>query len=119
MERRFESAWVQIVPSLWEEPFGLVAAEAMMRGTAVIATSVGGLTESVQHGQTGLIVPPADEGALTAALIKMLSNRQTAEQMGKTGRKVALSKFSETTYIEKMLELYHQILENSDKIRGK
>ncbi len=118
MERRFESAWVQIVPSLWEEPFGLVAAEAMMRGTAVIATSVGGLTESVQHGKTGLIVPPADEGALTAALIKMLSNRQMAEQMGKTGRKIALSKFGATAFIEKMLGLYHKILENSDKMKG-
>jgi len=41
MEDALASAWVQAVPSLWEEPFGLVAAESMMRGTAVVASDAG------------------------------------------------------------------------------
>ena len=60
MEARFESAWVQIVPSIWEEPFGLAAAEAMMRGTAVIASRTGGLAEIVQDDLCGFLVPPGD-----------------------------------------------------------
>lgn len=41
LERRFDQAWVQVVPGRWEEPGGNVVLEAMMRGTAVVASAVG------------------------------------------------------------------------------
>ena len=47
VERRFAGAWAQVAPSVWEEPFGLVAVEAAMRGTAVVASDIGGLPETV------------------------------------------------------------------------
>lgn len=58
---------VVVVPSRWEG-FGLVAIEAMRAGVAVLASSVGGLPESVVDGETGRLVPPGDAGALAAAL---------------------------------------------------
>ena len=76
------SAWLLAAPSLMEEPFGLSVAEAQMRGTAVIATASGGHLQTVVHGVTGILLPPADVDALCSALAKMLSNRSLAESMG-------------------------------------
>lgn len=117
MEQRFAHAWVQVVPSRWAEPFGIVAAEAMMRGTAVIATRMGGLAEIVRDGETGLLIPPNDGEALATALLRILSDRQIAEQMGKIGHDTALTHFSETTFIDKFIHLYQVLLEKG-KIDG-
>ena len=110
MERLFDAAWVQAVPSRWDEPFGRSAAEAMMRGTAVVASASGGLTEIVgEDGQRGLLFPPGDEEALADAILLLLQNRELAEQMGKTGREFALLHFNQETDLNKILRLYERI----------
>ncbi len=109
MENLFAKAWVQAVPSRWEEPFGLVAAEAMMRGTAVVASNSGGLAEIVQNGQTGFLIPTDDTDALAEALVCLLRNRELAEQMGQAGRRVALAHFSEETFVDGIIQLYQTL----------
>jgi glycosyltransferase involved in cell wall biosynthesis len=64
MERHFEEAWASVVPSLWAEPFGLVAVEAITRGVPVIVSAAGGLGEVVEPGARGLLFPNNDEDAL-------------------------------------------------------
>lgn len=108
-ERVCATAWVQAVPSRWAEPFGIVAAEALMRGTAVVASNAGGLAEIVQDGQTGLLVPPGDVDALAAALLRLLRDRELAEQLGQAGRQSALVHFNEDACIEKFLAVYHRL----------
>lgn len=109
MEKELDRAWVQTVPSRWAEPFGLVAVEAMMRGTAVVATGTGGLAEIVVAGQTGQHVPPGDAPALAQALIPLLQDRERAEQLGQAGRDRALAHFTAQANAEKLLELYQRI----------
>ena len=106
MEHRLETAWVQVVPSRLEEPFGLAAAEGMMRGTAVVATDAGGLREIVQHGRTGLRVPPGDVEALAAALLQLLGNRERAEVLGRAGRTRAGAHFSQEACADQFIGLY-------------
>lgn len=103
------SAWVQAVPSRWEEPFGLVAGEGLMRGTAVVATNTGGLSELVQDGITGFSVPPNDADALAEALLAILSDRERAERMGQAGRTFALNHLTEDHVVENFLDVYHRI----------
>ncbi len=110
MEEVLEPAWVHVVPSTWEEPFGTVAAEAMMRGTAVIASDHGGLPEQVRHDVTGLLVPPDDTEALTSALIRILSDRGLAEAMGREGRQVALRDFSHDRFVEDVEAAYRRLV---------
>ena len=110
MEARFAGAWVQAVPSLWQEPFGLTAAEAQMRGTAVVASAVGGLAEVVRHGLTGLVVPPGDVGAWVAALRTLLTNREAAERMGQAGRAHAVAVLGMERFTNRFLEAYRSIL---------
>lgn len=111
LEEAFAGAWVQAVPSTYEEPFGIVAAEGMMRGTAVVASAAGGLTEQVDDGVTGLLVPPGDAEALAAALLGLLRDRDEAERMGAAGRRAALSAFTEDHMVDGFAALYPSVLD--------
>lgn len=109
IEKLFSTAWVQVVPSLWPEPFGLVVIEAMMHGIAVIVSASGGLLEIVQNNETGLVVPPGNSQALAAALLQILQNRELAEQMGAKAREVATTQYSQDIYVDNFLELYQKL----------
>jgi glycosyltransferase involved in cell wall biosynthesis len=79
-------ASVAVVPSVWQEPLGLVAVEAMLAGRPVVASDVGGLRDVVRHGCTGLVVPPGNPGALADALDGLLDNPELRRRMGEEGR---------------------------------
>lgn len=85
-----QRAAVVVVPSLWPEPFGRAALEAMACGTPVVASAVGGLPEVI--GDAGVLVPPGDAGALAAALATVL---QVPAGYGAAGRVRYLSRFDD------------------------
>jgi glycosyltransferase involved in cell wall biosynthesis len=66
--RRLAAARAVLCPIDWDEPFGLVAAEAQAAGTPVVAFARGGLTEIVDHGVTGFLVEPGNVTAAVAAV---------------------------------------------------
>jgi glycosyltransferase involved in cell wall biosynthesis len=68
IEHQLSDAWASLVPSLWAEPLGLVAVEAIVRGVPVVASASGGLGEIVESGINGLLFPNNDESALTECL---------------------------------------------------
>jgi glycosyltransferase involved in cell wall biosynthesis len=105
-EEVLASAWVQAVPSRWREPFGNVAAEAMMRGTAVVASASGGLAEFVQEGETGLLVPPGEAAPLARGLVRLLLDRGYAERMGQHGREFARTNLRLDAYLDRLLKVY-------------
>lgn len=109
LEAHFDRAWVQAVPSQWEEPFGNVTTEAMMRGTAVVASAVGAQPEIVHADRTGFLVPPGDVEAWGDRLTQLLQDRELAEAMGRAGRDRALAQFSEASRTDQFLALYRQI----------
>ncbi|MEM7793021.1 MAG: glycosyltransferase family 4 protein [Cyanobacteria bacterium P01_C01_bin.118] len=118
MEQYFQQAWVQAVPSRWAEPFGMVAAEAMMRGTAVVATAAGGLADVVQDQKTGFLVAPENVQQLADALLRLLKNRALAEQLGQTGRQVAMAQFSAPVFVDKFIQQYDELLDNPAALRS-
>ena len=118
MENRFAQAWVQVVPSRWAEPFGIVAVEGMMRGTAVIVSSVGGLTEIIKQGETGFLVPRNDIGALAGRMMELLSDRDKAEALGKAGRKLAEGSFSLARQCEQFVTVYRQMVSSHWSVRN-
>ncbi|MGB5052912.1 MAG: glycosyltransferase family 4 protein [Nitrospirales bacterium] len=112
IERRFDAAWVQVVPSRGAEAFGNAAAEAMMRGTAVVVSGSGGFTEYVKHEQTGLLVPPEDPATLGRALLKIVSNRDYAESLGLAARRFALKAFDQNLFLDRFEAIYEQLTRN-------
>lgn len=109
MERIFAGAWVQVVPSIWAEPFGNVAAEGMMRGTAVVASRTGGIPEFIKDGENGFLFPPGDAKALAATLYRLLSNRDLAEQLGRAGQEFAMANLTIERCVDNILGVYEKI----------
>ncbi len=81
----FAAAAVVAVPSRWPEPLGLVAVEAMASEVPVVASQVGGLSEIVVPGTTGLLVAPGDAGELADAIDRLLTDPALRARMGAAG----------------------------------
>jgi glycosyltransferase involved in cell wall biosynthesis len=120
MNQLLSSVWVQVVPSRWMEPLANVAIEAGMRGTAVVASRIGGLPEIVQPQETGFLVPPGDSEALAQALIALLKDINLTERIGQAARPYALKHFDMDNYINKLEGIYERLrfLEGFDSSRG-
>jgi glycosyltransferase involved in cell wall biosynthesis len=84
---------VFVLPSL-SEGLPLSALEAMATGMPVVATRVGGAPEVVAHGESGLLVPPADPTALAEAVRVVLCDREVARRFAETGRRIVETRFS-------------------------
>jgi glycosyltransferase involved in cell wall biosynthesis len=110
-------AWLQVVPSVYEEPFGVVTIEAMMRGTALVATNAGGPTEVVREGETGFLVPPGDINALAEAVIRVLCDRGLAERLGRNAYAIARQEFTDASSIDRVLALYAATMERFQRKR--
>jgi len=78
IEKELSMACVLAAPSLWAEPLGLVAIEAMVRGVPVVASALGGFAETVEEGVSGMLVPNGDVRALAESLSSIVSRRQFA-----------------------------------------
>lgn len=77
-----------VVPS-HNETFGYVAVEGMAMGIPVVGTDAGGLPEIIRHGDTGILVPPADVGALAEAVTTLLRDRKLYKKMSASARRRA------------------------------
>jgi glycosyltransferase involved in cell wall biosynthesis len=102
-------ASIAVVPSVCHEALGFAAVEATIVGCPVVASSVGGLREVVQHGSTGLLVPPGDPGALATALDDLLDHPELRKQMGETGKDRARH-FGVRTAVPRIVETYESAL---------
>jgi glycosyltransferase involved in cell wall biosynthesis len=99
-----------VLPSL-NEGMGRVLVEAMAAGKPVVASRVGGIPDLVRHGETGYLVPPADEKALADGIKKLLDDPAKAKQMGLRGQEHC-RKFSLEAMIEKLDNLYSNLTTN-------
>lgn len=106
IEEAARSAWVTVVPSVCLENFTLVAVESLMRGTAVIASRVGGLPELVADGESGVLVEPNRPDQLAEALVTILADRERCESMGRRGREIAMRSLSMDAYLDRFMDLY-------------
>ena len=99
-----------VVPSVWYEVFGLVAAEAMAHRLPVIASRIGGLPEVVEDGVTGLCVEPNDSDALAAAIDELWGDPDRAAALGEAGRVKARREFSASAYYDRLTAAYRDVI---------
>ncbi len=104
-------ATVFACPSLYE-PLGIVNLEAMACGTAVVGSRVGGIPEVVADGETGLLVPPGDPGALARGINALAADERRAAEMGRLGRKRAAADFGWDSIAGQTAALYAELAGN-------
>lgn len=109
LEPLMAQAWVQAVPSLWEEPFGNVAVEAMMRGTAVVASRSGGLAEIVDDGETGLLVSPGSVEELACALLSLLNDAALRNRLAARAKESAAEMYNAERYISRIESIFQKL----------
>jgi D-inositol-3-phosphate glycosyltransferase len=95
-----------VVTTPWYEPFGIVPLEAMACGRPVVASAVGGMLDTVVPGDTGLLIPPRDVDALSAALQQLLSRPDLRRRYGRLGVERARIHYSWRSVAERTARAY-------------
>ncbi len=101
-----DRAALVVVPSRWDEPFGLVALEAAFMARPVVAARVGGLAEVVEDGTTGILVDREDPTALAHAIVRLLEDPAAADRMGRAARVRAVERFAWDRCVDEYERLY-------------
>ena len=99
-----------LLPSA-SESFGLAALEAMASGTPVIATDVGGLSEVIDHGETGLLAPLGDIEAMAAGAIELLRDEARWLQTSRAAQAAARERFSAARVVPQYERYYENVIE--------
>ena len=96
-----------------QEGFSNAILEAMAHGLPLIASDVGGNAEAVIHGETGVLFPPEDTGALAEAIRFLIDSPEIRQSMGERGRERQREFFSLERCLEEHLDLYSSIVDRS------
>ena len=95
-----------LLPSTWEETFGLVAVEAMAAGVPPIATAHGSFPELITPGVDGMLFRPGDPAALALAIADVESNPERYEDYGDQARKTYEERFDPERIMAELIEIY-------------
>jgi glycosyltransferase involved in cell wall biosynthesis len=99
-----------VLPSR-SEGFSNASIEAMAASLPVVATDVGGNAEAVKNGVSGFIVPSENVSALSAAILRLLSDPSKAKEMGDAGRRIVVEKFTIDAMMHQITDVYSSLLE--------
>src|SRR6185503_3034517 len=109
----YRSATAVVVPSK-EEGFGLVAVEAQLCETPVVAFASGGLSDIIEQRTTGFLVPPDEVGALAATLDEVVTSG-ARQEIGRAGRQSALARFAPESVARRYRKLYDTVLTTENR----
>ena len=106
------AAWrraaLAVTPSLWREPYGMVAVEALSEGTPVVTFASGALSEIVRDGIDGVVVPRGDVAALRNAITEMLRDEVRRDRMATAARHGAM-RFSSDVVVPRIERIYAEV----------
>ncbi|WBY00731.1 glycosyltransferase family 4 protein [Ramlibacter tataouinensis] len=107
-ERHMAAADVFCLPS-YREGFGLSLLEAASAGLPCVASRIYGITDAVQDGATGLLVPVRDAPALAAAIERLLQDEALRSRLAAAARERALGRFSREAMMQHWMRLYEEV----------
>jgi glycosyltransferase involved in cell wall biosynthesis len=97
---------VLVLPSIKSEAVSQVIPQALAVGTPVVGSAVGGTPELIRDGETGRLVPPADAGALAAAILDLLRDPARARALARRGQAIVLAERSMDATMARTLAVY-------------
>ena len=108
IHRILKGVEIVVVPSLWDEPFGLAVIEAMATGKVVLASKVGGIVDIITDSIDGYLLPPGDSRSLAAKISEVVDRPDTKGMIGSKAREAVLRKFNIVTKKKELLALVAQ-----------
>ncbi len=107
-----------VMPSISEsESFGVAAIEAQAMEIPVVASRVGGVSEAVWDGETGILIEPKNPQAIADALMVLLQNEERRLEMGKKGREFVIQSYDWNKNAGKMESLYKALLNKKERYK--
>lgn len=100
---------------LASESFGVAVVEASACERPVIVSEIGGLPEVVEHGQTGLLVPPEDPASLGRAMCRLVNDAALRRSMGQAGRKLVEERYDWNDNVRQMIQLYEEVIQGAKR----
>ena len=104
----YSAADLMVVPSRWEG-FGLTALEASSCGTPVVAFDTSGLSDTVDHKETGFLAEPFEPDSLAEGIKWVLADEERTERLGEAARNKAVNRYSYSTIANEYFELYNKV----------
>src|SRR3989442_1879378 len=98
------------------EPFGLVIAEGMACGRAVIASQSGGAAELIKSGFNALSHPAGDASRLAESIVGLATNGDLRTRLGRTGRATAERRFNRSRFAEEIVPIYRAVTEGNQSV---
>ncbi len=99
-------ASVVAFPSIYPEAFGISGIEAMMRGKPVVGFNVGGVSDWLKDGETGIVATLKNSSSLANGLTKILSDDNVRNRLGSAARKIAIARFSPSIHLGELIHIY-------------
>lgn len=109
-EEFYAKSNIIVIPSSSWENHPLTAIEAQLRERPVVGTDFGGIKEIIEDKKTGFIVPFADYSALAKTILGLVNDPELIIELGKAGRKRAVTRFTPSPHIEMLLKVYGMVL---------
>ena len=97
----------------WAEAFPYVILEAMSLARPIVASDVGGVSEAVVTGESGLLIGPRDESALAAAVIELLDDPCRGQRLGESALLRVSEEFTREMMIDRLVDLYDKLVRSS------
>jgi glycosyltransferase involved in cell wall biosynthesis len=113
-EALWKRAAFSVVPSIWQEPLGLVVLEAWERGRSVVVSDAGGLADTVEDGVDGLKVPMRDNEAWAQAISGLLRDRARSAEMARAGVAKLDRDFTKEKWLGRIEGIYGEVLTTKD-----
>ena len=115
LRKRYQNCSVFVLPAITDskgdtEGLGVVLIEALNYKRPVVASSVGGITDVIIDGKTGLLVPERNSELLAQALLRILEDQNLAKKLGETGYDYCTQHFSWDTIIQRLQDVYNRII---------
>lgn len=98
-----------VVQSSYTEGMPNVMLEALLMSLPVVATDVGGTAEVVEHGRTGLLIPPGSSSELVRAVAEVLTSPERSREMGQAGRRSIMARFDHNLRVRRLKGVYDSL----------
>ena len=106
----YRGARAIVVPSIWTETFGIVAAEAMSHGIPVVVSRIGALPELVRDGESGLLAEPANVQDFAEKISRIWNDPALARRLGGNARRQVESECGLKPHFDRLAQIYANVI---------